>query len=233
MSVQVAFDDNPPAPATDDREGVNATSDHCEHRRDDQKPNEPGLHCVRPRLSAVRRSVSVRLAIGHVLRGESYACAGVSEGRCTGRAAEVDAAVMCGVVEVEQAVEALGGVGPAGFYLGDQVDGLLVVLLARSAADGAPHAAAEAAMPVSEADSDRRVARKRFVGTVRQHDEHGLAAGPCHTTAPRGSHKQRAHRVVNTELLTLYWTIGKAILDQQMAEGWGTRVIDRLADDLR
>lgn len=43
----------------------------------------------------------------------------------------------------------------------------------------------------------------------------------------------RAHRVVNTELLTLYWTIGKAILDQQMAEGWGTRVIDRLADDLR
>jgi hypothetical protein len=30
----------------------------------------------------------------------------------------------------------------------------------------------------------------------------------------------RAHRVVNTELLTLYWTIGKAILDQQSAEGW-------------
>lgn len=43
----------------------------------------------------------------------------------------------------------------------------------------------------------------------------------------------RAHRVVNTELLRLYWTIGKAILDQQTAEGWGTRVIDRLAEDLR
>ena len=40
-------------------------------------------------------------------------------------------------------------------------------------------AAAEAAMPASaasEADSDRRVA-ERLVGTVRQHDEHGLATG--------------------------------------------------------
>jgi len=43
----------------------------------------------------------------------------------------------------------------------------------------------------------------------------------------------RAHRVVNAELLVLYWTIGKAILDRQAAEGWGTRVINRLADDLR
>lgn len=43
----------------------------------------------------------------------------------------------------------------------------------------------------------------------------------------------RAHRVVNTELLVLYWTIGRAILDQQAAEGWGTGVINRLADDLR
>src|SRR4051794_4897510 len=43
----------------------------------------------------------------------------------------------------------------------------------------------------------------------------------------------RAHRVVNTELLTLYWTIGRTILDQQAAEGWGTGVINRLADDLR
>jgi len=43
----------------------------------------------------------------------------------------------------------------------------------------------------------------------------------------------RARRVVNTELLTLYWTIGNAILERQATEGWGTRVIDRLADDLR
>lgn len=45
--------------------------------------------------------------------------------------------------------------------------------------------------------------------------------------------RQRAHRVVNTELIGLYWRIGRAILDQQARQGWGARVIDRLADDLR
>ncbi len=43
----------------------------------------------------------------------------------------------------------------------------------------------------------------------------------------------RASRVVNTELLTLYWDPGRAILDRQATEGWGTKVIDRLAVDLR
>jgi len=37
----------------------------------------------------------------------------------------------------------------------------------------------------------------------------------------------RAQRVVNTELLALYWRIGHTILGRQRAEGWGTRVIDR------
>ncbi len=43
----------------------------------------------------------------------------------------------------------------------------------------------------------------------------------------------RAQRVVNTELVALYWRLGHAILNQQQAEGWGTRVIERLAADLR
>ena len=43
----------------------------------------------------------------------------------------------------------------------------------------------------------------------------------------------RAARVVNTELIGLYWAIGRRILDSQEAEGWGTRVIDRLSADLR
>ncbi|MCL2850099.1 MAG: PDDEXK nuclease domain-containing protein [Micrococcales bacterium] len=43
----------------------------------------------------------------------------------------------------------------------------------------------------------------------------------------------RAHRIVNTELLALYWAIGAAILERQSAEGWGTRIIHRLAADLR
>ena len=43
----------------------------------------------------------------------------------------------------------------------------------------------------------------------------------------------RTQRIVNTELLVLYWHLGDAVLQRQHAEGWGTRVIDRLATDLR
>ncbi|MGI8682718.1 MAG: PDDEXK nuclease domain-containing protein [Mycobacteriales bacterium] len=43
----------------------------------------------------------------------------------------------------------------------------------------------------------------------------------------------RAQRVVNTDLLLLYWQLGDAVLQRQRTEGWGTRVIDRLAADLR
>lgn len=37
---------------------------------------------------------------------------------------------------------------------------------------------------------------------------------------------------VNRELVLLYWQIGRAILARQAEEGWGTSVIDRLAQDL-
>lgn len=43
----------------------------------------------------------------------------------------------------------------------------------------------------------------------------------------------RAAMSVNRELVLLYWSIGRDILERQTAEGWGTRVIDRLAADLR
>jgi predicted nuclease of restriction endonuclease-like (RecB) superfamily len=43
----------------------------------------------------------------------------------------------------------------------------------------------------------------------------------------------RAAISVNSELVLLYWSIGKEILSRQQQEGWGTRVIDRLAKDLR
>lgn len=38
---------------------------------------------------------------------------------------------------------------------------------------------------------------------------------------------------VNRELVTLYWNIGREILQRQTAQGWGAKVIDRLARDLR
>jgi predicted nuclease of restriction endonuclease-like (RecB) superfamily len=43
----------------------------------------------------------------------------------------------------------------------------------------------------------------------------------------------RAALAANRELVLLYWQIGKEILTRQRQEGWGTRVIDRLATDLR
>ena len=45
--------------------------------------------------------------------------------------------------------------------------------------------------------------------------------------------QQRASLAVNTELVLLYWQIGQDILIRQQREGWGAKVIDRLAQDLR
>jgi predicted nuclease of restriction endonuclease-like (RecB) superfamily len=43
----------------------------------------------------------------------------------------------------------------------------------------------------------------------------------------------RAALAVNRELVLLYWGIGREILSRQQQQGWGARVIDRLAADLR
>lgn len=43
----------------------------------------------------------------------------------------------------------------------------------------------------------------------------------------------RAARAVNAELISMYWRIGALILERQAAQGWGARVIERLAADLR
>ncbi|MEM1241606.1 MAG: PDDEXK nuclease domain-containing protein [Cyanobacteria bacterium P01_H01_bin.26] len=43
----------------------------------------------------------------------------------------------------------------------------------------------------------------------------------------------KAALAVNQELTLLYWQIGREILDRQQQEGWGTKVIDRLARDLK
>lgn len=44
--------------------------------------------------------------------------------------------------------------------------------------------------------------------------------------------RHRASLSVNRELVLLYWTIGRDILGRQEREGWGAKVIDRLAGDL-
>ena len=43
----------------------------------------------------------------------------------------------------------------------------------------------------------------------------------------------KAHLSVNKELILLYWKIGKRILDQQQKEGWGSKVIETISNDLR
>ncbi|GET37921.1 protein of unknown function DUF1016 [Microseira wollei NIES-4236] len=43
----------------------------------------------------------------------------------------------------------------------------------------------------------------------------------------------RAAIALNTELVLLYWQIGRDILTRQQQQGWGAKVINRLATDLR
>ncbi|RMF57158.1 MAG: DUF1016 family protein, partial [Calditrichaeota bacterium] len=43
----------------------------------------------------------------------------------------------------------------------------------------------------------------------------------------------KAGLAVNRELVLLYWEIGRDILSRQKAKGWGAKVIDHLARDLR
>jgi predicted nuclease of restriction endonuclease-like (RecB) superfamily len=43
----------------------------------------------------------------------------------------------------------------------------------------------------------------------------------------------RAVLAVNRELILLYWEIGQRILESQRREGWGAKVVERLAADLR
>lgn len=38
---------------------------------------------------------------------------------------------------------------------------------------------------------------------------------------------------VNRELISLYWQIGRSIIERQRAEGWGKAVVERLAGDLQ
>ena len=45
--------------------------------------------------------------------------------------------------------------------------------------------------------------------------------------------QQRAMLAVNRELVLLYWQIGQDILARQATQGWGAKVIERLALDLR
>nr|WP_306109976.1 DUF1016 N-terminal domain-containing protein [Pseudomonas sp. MN1F] len=43
--------------------------------------------------------------------------------------------------------------------------------------------------------------------------------------------QQKASLAVNRELVGLYWRLGRDIVERQAAQGWGAKVIERLAHD--
>jgi predicted nuclease of restriction endonuclease-like (RecB) superfamily len=45
--------------------------------------------------------------------------------------------------------------------------------------------------------------------------------------------RTRAVLAANAELIGLYWRLGHLILDRQVADGWGAKVVERLSRDLR
>ncbi|MGE8060588.1 PDDEXK nuclease domain-containing protein [Pseudomonas sp. NPDC089547] len=45
--------------------------------------------------------------------------------------------------------------------------------------------------------------------------------------------QQKASLAVNRELVSLYWHLGRDIVERQAAQGWGAKVIERLAHDLK
>jgi predicted nuclease of restriction endonuclease-like (RecB) superfamily len=47
------------------------------------------------------------------------------------------------------------------------------------------------------------------------------------------SAQQKTVLAANSEMIALYWQIGREILERQDQQGWGAKVVDRLADDLR
>ena len=47
------------------------------------------------------------------------------------------------------------------------------------------------------------------------------------------SSQQKASLAVNSELIKLYWSIGKQISDKQDVSGWGGKVVQQLASDLK
>jgi predicted nuclease of restriction endonuclease-like (RecB) superfamily len=47
------------------------------------------------------------------------------------------------------------------------------------------------------------------------------------------SAQHTALKTVNKELITLYWDIGRMIVEQQKGATWGKAVVERLATDLR
>ena len=45
--------------------------------------------------------------------------------------------------------------------------------------------------------------------------------------------RYQAYRTVNKELISLYWDLGKSIVEKQEKLGWGQKIIPQLTEDLQ
>lgn len=90
---------------------------------------------------------------------------------------------------------------------------------------------------VKKAAGDRVAGKTPPAGSSAELPEAGLPGGyPEFLDALRHRVHQsqtRAALSVNRELIQLYWEIGREIVIRQEREGWGRKVLERLADDLQ
>ena len=95
-----------------------------------------------------------------------------------------------------------------------------------------------AVVPVSVGVSERK-------SRGRRRDDASFPVPPAHQGLPIGyrdllakikrrigTERLRTVMAANSAMVMLYWDIGGLILERQEREGWGARVIDRLAEDL-
>jgi len=71
------------------------------------------------------------------------------------------------------------------------------------------------------------------IGYVTEVDLSNYAATLAELKAQIRAARVAAQRTVNSELIRLYWSIGRTILARQEAQCWGSKVIDQVASDLR
>ena len=78
---------------------------------------------------------------------------------------------------------------------------------------------------VSGPRQDRRAGPRNRTRRLRQ--------PACRSEGRGAPARLRARLAVNAELVGLYWRLGRLILERQQADGWGSKVIERLSADLR
>ena len=71
----------------------------------------------------------------------------------------------------------------------------------------------------------------KTTGANKPRDDYGNLLGEVKERIRSAQYE--ALRAVNRELITLYWDIGRMIVERQAKEGWGRAVVERLARDLQ